>query len=181
VSLDRERKLRADLDKAKRRVESELKSASAAGEEACILRAGLEETVKRKDAELAALNGKVEEERARVSGALKKVKDVEHALLEAEEEIAAQRDARHRAEKQRGELTRELDELALKLEEAGGATAAQVEVNKKRELELVRLRQELEAAGVQNEQAVQQLKARHQEAVGEMSAQVERLVSGKNV
>ena len=52
---------------------------------------------------------------------------------------------------------------------------------KKRELELVRLRQELEAAGVQNEQAVQQLKARHQEAVGEMSAQVERLVSGKNV
>jgi len=116
-----------------------------------------------------------------VNGTLKKVKEVERMLLEAEEEIAAQRDARYRAEKQRGELSRELDELSIRLDEAGGATAAQVEINRKREYELVKLRQDLEAANVQNEQVVQQLKTKHQEAVAEMSTQIEKVCGGKNL
>jgi len=47
-------------------------------------------------------------------------------LGESQEEVEAERVARAKAEKQRGDLKRELDELCEKLEEAGGATAAQV-------------------------------------------------------
>ena len=44
---------------------------------------------------------------------------------------------------------RELDDLAERLDEAGGATAAQVELNKKREAELAKLRRDLEEATIQ--------------------------------
>ena len=43
----------------------------------------------------------------------------------------------------------ELDDLAERLDEAGGATAAQVELNKKREAELAKLRRDLEEAAIQ--------------------------------
>ena len=39
---------------------------------------------------------------------------------------------------------RELEELSERLEEAGGATAAQIELNKKRETEIAKLRRDIE-------------------------------------
>ena len=39
---------------------------------------------------------------------------------------------------------RELEELGERLEEAGGATAAQIELNKKRETEIAKLRRDIE-------------------------------------
>ena len=47
-------------------------------------------------------------------------------LAEAEEAVEAERAAKNRAEKQRSELAHELAELGGRLEEAGGATVAQV-------------------------------------------------------
>lgn len=47
-------------------------------------------------------------------------------IEELEEELEAERQSRSKVEKQRSELARELDELQDRLEEAGGATAAQV-------------------------------------------------------
>ena len=43
-----------------------------------------------------------------------------------EEELEGERQARTNAEKQRGGLARELDDLSERVEEAGGATMAQV-------------------------------------------------------
>ena len=40
--------------------------------------------------------------------------------------------------------SRELEELSERLEEAGGATAAQIELNKKRETEIAKLRRDIE-------------------------------------
>ncbi|KAL0154264.1 hypothetical protein M9458_050377 [Cirrhinus mrigala] len=56
-------------------------------------------------------------------------------IEEVEEEIEAERAAHTKAEKQRADLSRELEEISERLEEAGGATAAQIEMNKKREAE----------------------------------------------
>lgn len=47
------------------------------------------------------------------------------------------------AEKARNEMQNELEELGDRLDEAGGATQAQMEVNKKREAELTKLRRDL--------------------------------------
>lgn len=48
-----------------------------------------------------------------------------------------------KVEKSRAEMQAEIDELTERLDEAGGLTHAQSEVNKKREAELAKLRKDL--------------------------------------
>ena len=59
--------------------------------------------------------------------------------------------ARAKAERQRSDLAREIEQLGERLDEAGGATSAQVELNKKREAEVAKLRKDLEEANIQHE------------------------------
>merc|ERR1719384_907347 len=61
------------------------------------------------------------------------------------------------------------------LDEAGGATAAQVELNKKREAEINKLRRDLEEAHIQHESTVQSLKKKHCDATAEMAEQIDQL------
>lgn len=63
-------------------------------------------------------------------------------MEELEEEAETERLGRAKAEKQKAELARELEELAERLDEAGGATSAQVELNRKREMEMARMRKD---------------------------------------
>merc|ERR1711953_1302939 len=62
-----------------------------------------------------------------------------------------------------------------RLGEAGGATHAQVELNKKREAEVGKLRKDLEEANIQHETTLISLKKKHQDAVAEMSEQIDQL------
>jgi SMC interacting uncharacterized protein involved in chromosome segregation len=101
-------------------------------------------------------------------------------VAESEEETECERQAKMRAEKQRGDLARELAELNERLEEAGGVTAVQIELNKKREAELAKLRQDLETANAQHEASAAQLRKKNQEAVNELSIQIEALMKNKN-
>ena len=82
-------------------------------------------------------------------------------------------------EKQRAELQRELDDLSQRLDEAGGATQAQIEVNKKREAELQKLRRDLEEAHIQGEAQVATLRKKQQDAVNELSEQLDQLQKAK--
>merc|ERR550532_1629924 len=92
-----------------------------------------------------------------------------------EEELEAERQARAKAERQRSDLARELESLGERLNEAGGATIAQVELNKKREAEVQRMRKDLESAAIQQEATMMNLKRKHQDAVAEMSEQIDQL------
>ena len=68
-----------------------------------------------------------------------------------------------------------MEELGERLNEAGGATSAQVELNKKRESELIKLRKDLEECSIQQEATIMSLKKKHQDAVAEMSEQIDQL------
>ncbi len=57
---------------------------------------------------------------------------------EMEEELEAERQGRAKAERQRQDLAHEYDELTERLDESCVATAAQMELNKKREAEILR-------------------------------------------
>ena len=61
------------------------------------------------------------------------------------------------------------------MEEASGATAAQMELNKKREMEVGRMRKDLEEASIQQESTMLSLRKKHQDAISEMSEQIEQL------
>ena len=62
---------------------------------------------------------------------------IQSRVEEMEEELEAERQSRGKAERQRSDLAREMEELAERIEEASGATHAQMELNKKREAEVI--------------------------------------------
>ena len=66
-----------------------------------------------------------------------------------EDELESERAFRAKSEKQKSDLARELEELHDRLEEAGGLTSAQMELNKKREAEMAKMKRELEEASIQ--------------------------------
>lgn len=78
-------------------------------------------------------------------------------------------------EKQRSDLARELEELSERLEEAGGATAAQLEMNKKREAEFLKLRRDLEEATLHYEATAATLRKKHADSMAELGEQADNL------
>merc|ERR1712106_831549 len=62
-----------------------------------------------------------------------------------------------------------------RLVEATGATSAQIELNKKREAEIVKLRKDIEEANIQQEATLASLKKKQQDSVAEMTEQQEQL------
>merc|ERR1719479_379777 len=121
------------------------------------------------------LASKMEDEQSVVGKTQKTIKEFQGRIEEMEEELEAERQARAKAERQRSDLARELESLGERLNEAGGATHAQVELNKKREAEVGKLRKDLEEANIQHETTLISLKKKHQDAVAEMSEQIDQL------
>lgn len=62
-----------------------------------------------------------------------------------------------------------------RLEEADGMQSAQSEVNRKRELEVTKLRKDFELLTVQHESQEASLRKRHQDVVNDLSEQLEQL------
>merc|ERR1712117_349687 len=103
----------------------------------------------------------------------KTIKEIQARIEEMEEELEAERQGRAKAERQRSDLARELENLGERLNEASGATAAQIELNKKREAEVTKLRRDLEEAKIQQEATIVGLKKKHQDANAEMQKKIE--------
>ena len=73
----------------------------------------------------------------------------------------------------------ELDEMNERLEEAGGLTATQQELNKKREAEVLKLRREIEDSHMQAEQAAAQSRKKQQDIIAELSEQLDQAQKAK--
>ena len=117
------------------------------------------------------MGGGLEDEQGQATGLGKKIEELQ-ARIEELEEVESERQARTKTEKQRADLAREIDEMNEKLEAAGGATSTQVEMNKKREGELAKLRRDLKEANLQHEATAAQLRKKHQDVV---TGKIERL------
>merc|ERR1712038_1116468 len=167
-SLNGEKRARADIEKARRRVEGDLKVTQESVSELERQKKEAESAIGRKEKDLTVLNSKLDDEQQVVSKVQKSIKEIQSRVEELEEELEAERQARAKAERQRSDLAKELESLGERLNEAGGATHAQVELNKKREAEVGKLRKDLEEANIQHETTLISLKKKHQDAVSEM-------------
>ena len=78
-------------------------------------------------------------------------------------------------EKQRADLARELEEISERLEEAGGATSTQIEMNKKREAEFQKMRRDLEEATLQHEATAATLRKKNADSVSDLGEQIDNL------
>merc|ERR1711860_419976 len=103
----------------------------------------LENAISRKEKDASGLFSKLEDEQSLVSKVQKSIKEQQARVEEMEEELEAERQARAKAERQRSDLARELENMGERLGEASGATSAQIELNKKREAEVTKLRRDL--------------------------------------
>ena len=100
-------------------------------------------------------------------------------IEELEEELEKERKNRIRAEKARTDLSREVEDMGLRLEEAGGTNSQQSEVNRRREAEIGKLKRELEVANTNHDQEVFNLRKRSNDILAELQEQIELLTKAK--
>merc|ERR1719320_493920 len=135
----------------------------------------LEVTIGNKEKNNSQLAAKLDDEQNLVAKAQKGIKEIQGRVEAMEEELEAERQARAKAERQRSDLAREIDQLGERLDEASGATTAQVELNKKRESEVNKLRKDVEEANIQQESILSNLKRKQGDATAEMTEQIDAL------
>ncbi|NWY20759.1 MYH7 protein, partial [Aphelocoma coerulescens] len=174
-SLEQEKKIRMDLERAKRKLEGDLKLSQESVMDLENDKQQLEEKLKKKEFEISQLNSRIEDGQVMEAQLQKKIKEVQARVEELEEELEAERAARAKVEKQRAEVSRELEELSERLEEAGGTTAMQLELNKKREAEFLKLRRDLEEATLHHEALAAALRKKHADSVAELGEQIDSL------
>merc|ERR1712008_442791 len=129
----------------------------------------------RKGKESAALGAKIEDEATLGSKYGKQVKELQGRLEELDEELAVERTNRAKAEKSRAILKKDIEDLGSRLEEAGANTTTQVELNKKREGELGRLKGELEELNIAHEGTLAALRMKHNNTMADLGEQIDSL------
>merc|ERR1711915_972463 len=174
-SHEREKKSRLDMEKQRRKIEADLKVTQEVVVDLERDKKDVESLIEKKDKDIHDAQRRLEDEQNNVAKLQKTVKELQARIEQSEEELESERQARTNAEKQRGSLARELDDLSERVEEAGGATMAQVDLNKKREAEIGKLRRDLEESNIQHDGTLVSLKKKNVDATSEMSEQVDQL------
>merc|ERR1719245_1568344 len=109
----------------------------------------------------------------------KQVKELQVRVDELDEEINVERGNRAKAEKNRGLTSRELEDMGGRLDEAGSNTALQVELNKKREAELAKLKADLEEANIAHEGTLAALRQKHNNSMSDLGEQIDTINKNK--
>ena len=174
-SLEREKKAKSDVEKIKRKVEGDLKLTQEAVSDLERIKSELSQTVQRKEKELASMGAKIEDEQTLGSKYSRQIKELQGRLEEVDEELSIERSNRAKAEKNRSLLSRDIEDLGQKLEDAGNNTATQIELNKKRESELAKLKGELEESNISHEGTLAALRQKHNNNMAELGEQIDGL------
>merc|ERR1712223_1020053 len=173
--MGREKKSKSDVEKIKRKVEGDLKLTQEAVADLERIKSELGQTVQRKEKELGSMSAKIEDEQTLGSKYGRQIKELAGRLEELDEELTIERSNRAKAEKNRSLLSRDIGDLAEKLEDAGNNTATQIELNKKREAELAKLKAELEESNIAHEGTLAALRQKHNNNMSEMGEQIDSL------
>merc|ERR1719384_154627 len=171
--------LEGGLDKEKREIEGDLKMAQDTVNDLERERNDIQNIIAAKEKNVHMLSAKLDDEQSLVAKAQKNIKELQARVESAEEELEAERQARAKAERQRSDLAREIEQLGDRYDEASGATVAQVELNKKREAEIVKLRKDVEEANIASESVLSNLKRKQGDATLEMQEQIDALAKMK--
>lgn len=90
-------------------------------------------------------------------------------------ELEVERTTRAKVERERADLTQELEDLKERLEEAGGTSLAQLDITKKQETKFQKLRRDMEEATLHFEATSATLKKRHADSLAELRGRLENL------
>merc|ERR1719464_1136211 len=178
-SLEREKKVKGDVEKSKRKLEGDLKMTQEAINDLERVKAEANQALARKEKEYNALQAKIEDEASLASKYSKQIKELQARMEEIDDELQIERGNRAKAEKNRSLLKKDIEDVSSRLDEAGSNTATQVELNKKREAELARIRGELEQLNIAHESTLAALRMKHNNSMSELGEQIDNLNSNK--
>jgi len=178
-ALEREKKVKGDVEKSKRKLEGDLKLTQEAISDLERVKAELLGGVSRKEKEGSALSAKIDDEATLAAKYAKQAKELMARIEELDEELNVERGNRAKAEKSRTMLKKDIEDISSRLEEAGSNTATQVELNKKREGELARLKAELEELNISQEGTLAALRMKHNNTMSDLGEQIDQLNGNK--
>merc|ERR1712106_497463 len=178
-SLEREKKTKGDVGKLKRKVEGDLKLTQEAAADLERINSELGQTYQRKEKEFSSVAAKIEDEQTLGGKYSKQVKELQSRFDELDEEVTVERSNRAKAEKNRSLLSRDLEDLGTRLEEAGSNTSTQIELNKKRESELAKLKGDLEEANIAHEGTLTALRQKHNHSMADLGEQIDAISKNK--
>merc|ERR1740129_2036425 len=150
-SLEREKKAKGDVEKLKRKVEGDLKLTQEAVSDLERIKTEYNQTIQRKEKEVASMSAKIEDEQTIASKYTKQLKELQSRLEELEDGLSVERQSRAKAEKNRANISRDIEDLAEKCEDAGNNTSIQIELNSKRENDLSKLKAALDESTIAHE------------------------------
>merc|ERR1712038_1658010 len=178
-ALEREKKSKGDVEKMKRKVEGDLKLTQEAVSDLERVNAELSQTIQRKEKEVSSIGAKIEDEQTLGNKYSKQVKELQSRVDELDEEICIERGQRAKAEKNRSVLSRDMEDIGTRLEQAGSNTSTQIELNKKREAELAKLKSDLEESNIAHEGTLAALRQKHNNGMSELGEQIDSINKNK--
>merc|ERR1719464_2705106 len=129
--------------------------------------------------EISSIGAKIKDEQTLASKYSKQVKELNTRVDELDEEISIERNNRAKAEKNRALLSRDLEDIGTCLEQAGSNTSTQIELNKKRESELAKLKSDLEESNIGHEGTLAALRQKHNNSMSELGEQIDSINKNK--
>merc|ERR1712223_483168 len=178
-ALEREKKSKGDVEKIKRKIEGDLKLTQEAASDLERINSELAQSVQRKEKEVSSIAAKIEDEQTLGSKYSKQVKELTARMDELDEEICIERNNRAKAEKNRALLSRDLEDIGTRLEQAGSNTSTQIELNKKRESELAKIKGDLEESNISHEGTLAALRQKHNNGMSELGEQIDSINKNK--
>merc|ERR1719264_1473962 len=128
---------------------------------------------------VSSIGAKIEDEQTLGSKYSKQIKELQSRVDELDEEICVERGNRGKAEKNRSVLSRDIEDIGTRLEQAGSNTSTQIELNKKREAELSKLKSDLEESNIAHEGTLAALRQKHNSSMSELGEQIDAINKNK--
>merc|ERR1712042_52414 len=119
---------------------------------------------------------KVEGSSASESAAFRRYEEQIRVL---QEDLDSEMSMRRRIEHEKQSLQMQIISLSERLTEAESGSESQLDINRKREAEMAKLRKLLEDVHTESEQQIHQLRTKHQTAMMELQEQIERMSRDK--
>merc|ERR1712001_404775 len=104
---------------------------------------------------------------------------MEQRIIVLEEDLESEQSLRRRIEREKHDLQVQIINLSERLTEAEGGAESQLDINRKREAEMAKLRKLLEDVHTESEQQIHLLRKKHQEAMMELQEQIEQMSRSK--
>merc|ERR1712004_587959 len=104
---------------------------------------------------------------------------LEERIRILEEDLESEQGLRRRVEREKHELQGQIIVISERLTEAEGGAESQLDINRKREAEMAKLRKLLEEVHTDSEQQIHILRKKHQEAMMELQEQITEMSRSK--